>query len=73
MKKFLIIIILLISTETLAIEKKTNFTFEKFKNSQKIGKTIVVNSWNKNCSTCATQSKILENAIQVEKEHKEKI
>ena len=44
------------------MKKKTNFTFEKFKNSQKNGETIVINSWNKNCSTCAAQSKILVSA-----------
>jgi len=62
MKKILIIFILLISSESLAFEKKTNFTFEKFKNSQKNGETIVIISWNKNCSRCAAQSKILVNA-----------
>ena len=28
------------------------------------GKTIVINSWNKNCSTCAAQNKILAQAIE---------
>ena len=32
------------------------------KEAQKDGKTIVVNSWNKYCSTCKAQTKIFESA-----------
>ena len=63
MKKILLFTIILISTEALSFEKTTNFTFEKFENAQLDGKTIVINSWNENCMTCAKQSKIFANAI----------
>ena len=48
-KKLLIIFFVLFSFESLAVEKKTNFTVEKFDEAKKLGKTIVVNSWNKFC------------------------
>ena len=61
-KKILIIFILFFSFESLAIEKKTNFTLEIFNKAKTDGKTIVINSWNKNCGTCAKQIKILKEA-----------
>jgi len=63
MKKFLLFVFLLISTDVLSFDKTTNFTFEKFEKAKKEGKTIVINAWNKNCTTCEKQSKILSNAI----------
>ena len=62
MKKFLIIIFFLLSTKVLAFEKGTNFTIEEFNKAQNEGKTIVVNSWNKFCITCAAQTKVFESA-----------
>ena len=55
--------IILTSTNVLAFEKNTNFTFEKFKKAQQEGKTIVVNAWNKTCMTCAKQSKVFADAV----------
>ena len=63
MKKFLLFILILISTDALCFEKTTNFTFEKFESAKTKGKTIVINAWNKNCMICAKQSKIFFNAI----------
>jgi len=62
MKKLFIILMLLLPTSVLSVEKTTNFTFEKFNNAQKNGKAIVVHSWNKNCGTCAKQLKIFAKA-----------
>ena len=62
MKKILIIIFVLIPFHSLSIEKKTTFTLEKFNKAQEDGKVVVINSWNKFCSTCAKQVKILEEA-----------
>ena len=62
MKKILILIFTLIFFNSHAVEKSTNFTFEKFNKAQKEGKIVVVNSWNKTCSTCAKQVKILNDA-----------
>ena len=62
MKKFLIIIFFFLSTNVFAFEKGTNFTIEEFNKAQNEGKTIVVNSWNKFCITCAAQTKVFESA-----------
>ena len=62
MKKILIIIFVLIPFHSLSIEKKTTFTLEKFNKAQEDGKVVVINSWNKSCSTCAKQVKILYEA-----------
>ena len=62
LKKLYIIFFILISFDLLAVEKKTNFTLEKFTEANKSGKTIVINSWNKYCGTCAKQVKILKEA-----------
>ena len=51
------------STDVYSFEKITNFTFEKFKQAQNNNKTIVINSWNKACTTCAAQSKIFAKAL----------
>ena len=61
-KKFLILFFVLFSFQSFAIEKKTTFTVEAFNEAQKTGKTIVINSWNKSCGTCARQNKILNEA-----------
>ncbi len=63
MKKILLFMIILTSTESFSFEKTTNFTFEKFEKAQLEGKTIVINAWNKTCMTCAKQSKIFASAI----------
>jgi len=63
MKKILLFIIILTSSEALSFEKTTNFTFEKFEKAQLEGKTIVINAWNKTCMTCTKQSKIFASAI----------
>ena len=44
------------------IEKITTFNKDLFLEAQKAGKIVVINSWNKTCSTCAAQLKILEEA-----------
>ena len=64
MKKFLIIFILLTITNiSLGLEKTTNFDLKKLFEIQKSGKTIVINSWNKYCSTCAAQTKVFDQAM----------
>ena len=64
MKKFLIIFILLtIPNISLGLEKTTIFDLKKLFEIQKSGKTIVINSWNKYCSTCAAQTKVFDQAM----------
>jgi thiol-disulfide isomerase/thioredoxin len=62
MKKIFIIIFILISFNSFAVEKNTTFTKEIFNKSQLEGKTVVINSWNKFCFTCKKQVKILNQA-----------
>ena len=62
MKKFLIILFTFITFNCLAVEKTTTFTLEKFKKAQTDGKVVIINSWNKTCSTCGKQVEILNEA-----------
>ena len=62
MKKILVLIFTLISFNCFAVEKTTTFTNEIFNKAQIEGKTVVINSWNKTCYTCAKQVKILDQA-----------
>ena len=64
MKKILIFILLAFSINVTATSKETTFTNEIFEKSQSDGKTIVIHSWNKTCTTCAKQVKILDKAKQ---------
>ena len=64
MIKILISILLLLSFSIASISKETTFNNEIFEKSQLDGKTVIVHSWNKTCSTCAKQVKILDKAKQ---------
>jgi len=68
MKKISILFFIVFCFSAFAIEKKTNFSLEIFENAKADGKTIVINSYNISCSTCAKQTKILD---QAQKEFKE--
>ena len=61
-KKLLIIFFVLFSFDSLSVEKKTTFTIDELKVAKNSGKTVVINSWNKYCGTCARQTKILNAA-----------
>tara|TARA_B100001173_G_C15685589_1_gene419760 strand:+ start:105 stop:476 length:372 start_codon:yes stop_codon:yes gene_type:complete len=62
MKKILVILFVLTSFNCFAVDKSTTFTTEKFNKAQSEGKIVVINSWNKTCSTCAKQIQILNEA-----------
>ena len=62
MKKILILIFIIISSNSFAVDKTTTFTMEKFNKAQLEGKIVVINSWNETCYTCAKQIKILDEA-----------
>ena len=62
MKKIFIIIFTLISFNTFAVDKSTTFNNDLFKQAQLEGKTVVINSWEKTCTTCKKQIKILDQA-----------
>ena len=62
MRKFLVLIFTIISFNCFAVEKTTTFTNEIFNKAQLEGKTVVINSWEKSCTTCKRQIKILDQA-----------
>ena len=61
-KKFLILLIVLIPINSIASEKKTTFSKDLFKKAQLEGKVVVVSSWIKYCYSCASQMKVLKKA-----------
>ena len=63
MKKFLLIVFLLISTNAFsATNYKSNFTIEKFEKAKKNGETVVITAWAQYCGTCKKQKPILKQA-----------
>ena len=63
MKKLFILIFCFISFQSIALEKKTTFSEEVFNKAQSEGKIVVVSSWIKYCTSCASQMKVLNKAI----------
>ena len=59
MKKILVFIFCIIAFSANASEKKTTFNKDLFNKAQSEGKTIVVSSWIKYCTSCASQMKVL--------------
>jgi thiol-disulfide isomerase/thioredoxin len=64
MKKFLTFIFIVLSFNSFALAKNSTFSNEVFQKAQLQGKIVVINSWNKTCTTCAKQVKILDQAKQ---------
>ena len=62
MKKIFIFIFCIFAFNANADEKKTTFTKELFDKAQSDGKVVVVSSWMKYCSSCASQMKVLDKA-----------
>ena len=62
MKRFIIFVFCLFAFNASADEKKTTFTKELFDKAQSDGKVVVVSSWVKYCSSCASQMKVLNKA-----------
>ena len=62
MKKFFILVFLLFSFNSFAVDKSTTFNEKIFKKAQLDGKTVVINSWNETCTTCKAQIIILDQA-----------
>ena len=62
MKNLFIIIFALITFNAFAVDKSTTFNNDLFKQAQLEGKTIVINSWEKTCTTCERQINILDQA-----------
>ena len=62
MKKILISLFCILSFSAVAMEKNTTFNKDIFTKAQSEGKIVVISSWIKYCSSCASQMKILQNA-----------
>ena len=62
MKKILIFIFCTFALNSNALDKKTTFDEELFKKAQSEGKVVLISSWMKYCSSCASQMKILNTA-----------
>ena len=62
MKKIFIYIFLILSFSSNAFAKETTFKKELFDKAQADGKVVIVSSWIKYCSSCASQMKVLDKA-----------
>ena len=63
-KKFILLffIQLFIANSSISMEKETTFNKKLFDKAQSEGKVVIVSSWIKYCSSCASQMKVLNNA-----------
>ena len=59
MKKIFIFLFFLLSLNANAMEKETTFSKELFDKAQSDGKIVIVSSWIKYCTSCASQMKVL--------------
>ena len=62
MRKFLVFICFVLAFSTKAIGKETTYSKELFDKALSEGKVVVVSSWIKYCTSCASQMKVLEKA-----------
>ena len=62
MKKFLLFICLILTLSNKTIAKETTYNKELFDKALSDGKVVVVSSWIKYCTSCASQIKVLNKA-----------
>jgi len=62
MKKILVIIAIYFATISLSSAKETTFKKDLFDKALSDGKVVVISSWIKYCTSCASQMKILDKA-----------
>ena len=62
MKKILLYLFLILSFSANGFAKETTFKKELFDKAQAEGKVVIVSSWIKYCSSCASQMKVLDKA-----------
>ena len=62
MKKIILYIFLILSLSANVFAKETTFKKELFDKAQAEGKVVIVSSWIKYCSSCASQMKVLDKA-----------
>ena len=62
MKNLLILFFCIFTFNVSAVEKKTTFNQELFDKAQSEGKVVVISSWIKYCTSCASQMNVLDKA-----------
>ena len=62
MKKIFIYILFVLSFSSNVLAKETTFKKELFNKAQSEGKVVIVSSWVKYCTSCASQMKVLDKA-----------
>jgi len=64
LKKFLVLLFfqIFIANSSISMEKETTFNKKLFDKAQSEGKVVIVSSWIKYCSSCASQMKVLNQA-----------
>ena len=64
LKKFLLLCIiqLFVINTSISMEKETTFNKKLFDKAQSEGKIVIISSWIKYCSSCASQMKVLNQA-----------
>ena len=62
MKKIFIFIFCIFTFSTNIVGKETTFNKELFNKAQSDGKIVIVSSWVKYCTSCASQMKVLDKA-----------
>ena len=62
MKKIFTLIFCFFALSVSAMEKETTFKKNLFEQAQSEGKIVIVSSWIKYCSSCASQMKVLNKA-----------
>ena len=61
MKKLFVLLLIILPINLAVAEKQTTFDNDVFNKAQSDGKTVVVSSWIKYCTSCASQMKALKN------------
>ena len=60
MKKLFVLLLIILPFNLAVAEKQTTFDNDVFNKAQSEGKTVVVSSWIKYCTSCASQMKALK-------------
>ena len=62
MKKIIFLLFFFFTSNVYSMEKETTFNKELFDRAQSQGKIVIVSSWIKYCTSCASQMKVLNTA-----------
>ena len=60
MKKLFLLLLIILPVNLAVAEKQTTFNNDVFNKAQSNGKTVIVSSWIKYCTSCASQMKALK-------------